>query len=383
MQLPTKIESRIGASSAAVPLSALLSQVLVAFIVEFDNEFEHRMPHRTTNYGSKSNSPGAPWLVSLPMWENCMGYVGEKGITIRELERLARTTTNLDGMERWGYLTVGPDPVDQRSKPPRRDWLIRATPAGRQAQDVWRPLFGVIEKRWETRFGKKAIAQLREALCALIAGFDLQLPDCPPILGYGLARTDPEYARRAPLRSEDDDHFRLPLSALLSRVLLAFAIEFERESDLSLAISANALRVLDGKGVLVRDLPHISGISKEMIKVSMGFLQKRGCIAIVSDSAAKGKKLARLTPKGLRARHSYYQQTGLIEEGWQARFGKNAIRGLQNLLEPLVGEGTLQRSALSSGLEPYPDGWRASVAKPDTLPHYPMVTHRGGFPDGS
>jgi len=33
------------------------------------------------------------------------------------------------------------------------------------------------------------------------------------------------------------------LSALLSRVLLAFAIDFERESDLSLAISANVVRV--------------------------------------------------------------------------------------------------------------------------------------------
>ena len=42
-----------------------------------------------------------------------------------------------------------------------------------------------------------------------------------------------------------------------------------------------------------------------------------------------------------------------------------------------------QLSPLFRGLEPYPDGWRAKVRKPDTLPHYPMVLHRGGFPDGS
>ena len=29
------------------------------------------------------------------------------------------------------------------------------------------------------------------------------------------------------------------------------------------------------------------------------------------------------------------------------------------------------------------DGWRAAVPKPETLPHYPMLLHRGGFPDGS
>jgi hypothetical protein len=34
-------------------------------------------------------------------------------------------------------------------------------------------------------------------------------------------------------------------------------------------------------------------------------------------------------------------------------------------------------------LEPYPGNWRARVRPPATLPHYPMVLHRGGYPDGS
>jgi hypothetical protein len=66
-----------------------------------------------------------------------------------------------------------------------------------------------------------------------------------------------------------------------------------------------------------------------------------------------------------------------------ARFGKDIIRTLRGLLETLVGEPTAQISPLFRGLEPYPDGWRASVRKPTALPHYPMVLHRGGFPDGS
>jgi DNA-binding MarR family transcriptional regulator len=315
------------------------------------------------------------------MWENCMRYVGEKGVTVRELQRLARTTTNLNGMERWGNIVVEPDPADPRPKPPRGDWLIRATPAGRKAQEIWPPLLGVIEQRWHVRFGKEEIAQLREALCALLRRIDLDLPDCPPMLGYGLLRKDPEYVRRP--NANEEDFSSLPLSALLSRVLLAFAIEFERESNLSLALSANAVRVLDETGVAMRDLPRLSGISEELIKVSLGFLQKRGCIAIVSDPSAQGKKSVRLTPKGLRAQHSYHQLVGVIEERWQERFGKNSVRDLRHSLERLVGEATMQHSPLSRGLEPHPDGWRASVPKPDTLPHYPVVTHRGGFPDGS
>jgi hypothetical protein len=34
-------------------------------------------------------------------------------------------------------------------------------------------------------------------------------------------------------------------------------------------------------------------------------------------------------------------------------------------------------------VEPYPEGWRASVPRPEVLPDFPMVLHRGGFPDGS
>jgi DNA-binding MarR family transcriptional regulator len=386
MQPSTKISRCTTAGSAGLPLSALLSQVLVAFIIEIDNESEHRMPHRTTNHGSKADSPGAPWLVSLAMWENCMRYVGEQGVRVRDLQRLARTTTNLNGMERWGNIVVGPvvgpERADRRTKPPRGDWLIRATPAGRRGQEIWRALFGVIEQRWQVRFGKEEIAQLREALCVLLRRIDLDLPDCPPMVGYGLLRNDPEYVRKARGVNEEDFN-SLPLSALLSRVLLAFAIEFEHESDLSLALSANAVRVLDDTGVAIRDLPRLSGVSKELIKVSLGFLQKRGYIAIVTDPAAKGKKSVRLTSKGRRAQRSYHQLVGVIEERWQARFGKDSVRDLRHSLERLVGEATMQRSPLARGLEPYPDGWRASVPKPDTLPHYPVVTHRGGFPDGS
>jgi hypothetical protein len=57
-------------------------------------------------------------------------------------------------------------------------------------------------------------------------------------------------------------------------VLLAFAVEFEHESPASLAISANVPRVLDEHGVRVRDLPGLSGVSKEGISMAMGILAK-------------------------------------------------------------------------------------------------------------
>jgi DNA-binding MarR family transcriptional regulator len=372
----------IGIMAAGLPLSALLSQVLVAFTIEFDNESERRMPHRTTNHGSAA-SLDAPWLVSLVMWSNCMRFVGKDGVPVGKLEDLARTSTNLNGMERWGYIVVEPDPADRRSRPPRSDWVIRATPAGRKAQEVWRPLFGVIEKRWQERFGKGEIDQLRESLGALVSRIDVDLPDCLPILGHGLFSRGPDATRRTAGGRGDRLDSRLPLSALLSRVLLLFAIEFERESDLSLAISANLVRVLDEKGARVRDLPLLTGVSKEALSMAMGILQKRRVAVVEPDRTGGVAKVARLTPGGRDAQRAYRQRLDIIEARWQVRFGKETIRTLRDLLARLVGEPTPHRSPLFRALEPYPDGWRASVRKPNTLPHYPMVLHRGGFPDGS
>jgi hypothetical protein len=335
-----------------LPLPTLLSQVLIAFTIEFDNEFERQMPHRTTRHGSTGGLPRAPWLVSLAMWENCMRYVGEEGVTVGELEKLARTGTVLNGMERWGYVVVEPKPL-------RRDWVIRAKPAGRKAQQIWRPLFGVIEERWQERFGQTEIDRLKQSLRNVIGQLNVELSDCLPILGYGLFSRGPE--RELPLASG-----RLSLPALLARVLLAFALEFERESEVSLAMGANVLRVLNDEGVPSRELPRLTGVSKEAVKISVGWLEKRGLLV--------AGKLVCLTPAGVAAQRGFRQRLGAIEKSWVARFGKDVIGSLRESLDRFAREPTAA---------PYPDGWRASVPKPEVLPHYPMVSHRGGFPDGS
>ncbi len=122
------------ATQGAQPLSTLLSQALVAFTIEYDNEFERRMPHRTTAHGAKGGARQGPWLVSLVLWFNCMRFVGDEGVTVAELTSRARTKTNLNGMSRWGYVVVAPDPADSRQKPPsaandQRGTLVSASTA--------------------------------------------------------------------------------------------------------------------------------------------------------------------------------------------------------------------------------------------------------------
>src|SRR5262252_8144281 len=99
------------------------------------------------------------------------------------------------------------------------------------------------------------MAALTESLRAVAEKLDPALPDCLPILGYGLWSTpDGERPRdhaRPRNHARPEDHERpatepgqrteppqprADLPVLLSRVLLAFAIEFEHESPVSLAI---------------------------------------------------------------------------------------------------------------------------------------------------
>ena len=154
------------------------------------------------------------------------------------------------------------------------------------------------------------------------------------------------------------------MSALLSRLLLAFAIEFERESDFSLALSANIVRVLDETGVRVRDLPLLTGVSKEAIGMAMGVLRKKRVAVVEAERSGSRTKVARLTPKGREAQDAYRQLLGIIEERWQARFGEETISTLREALGRLVGEPTAQLSPLFRGSSPTPAGGERQPASP-------------------
>jgi hypothetical protein len=363
-----------------LPLPTLLSFALVAFTMEFDNEAEHRLPHRTTSYGSTVGSPGGPWLVSMVMWLNCLCWVPEQGIVVRELERLARTRTNWHGMQRWGYIYLEPSPEDNRPKPPQSALIVRATSKGRLARKIWSDLIPEIEQRWRERFGADAVDKLRAALTSIVSQLDPQLPDCLPILKYGLVSGGPKPQKSEPTRN---DVPVIPLPALLAQALLAFALEFERKSEVSLAICANVLRVVDEEGTAIRQIPARSGVSKEGVAMALTFLTKRGFAKVLSAPSPAKTKIPHLTHRGVLARADYPKLVGTIESGWIERYGEKPVAALRSALEPMVGDGTREASRLFSGLDPYPEGWRARVIEPETLPHYPMVLHRGGYPDGS
>jgi hypothetical protein len=101
------------------------------------------------------------------------------------------------------------------------------------------------------------------------------------------------------------------------------------------------------------------------------------------DPAAGRGKITRLTAGGVRAQRLYHEFLGAVEQRWCERHGGQAIAALRRALEALATGSGGEPPPLFRGLEPHPDNWRARVRPPATLPHYPMVLHRGGYPDGS
>jgi Ser/Thr protein kinase RdoA (MazF antagonist) len=363
MSVTDAIAARVSGGGRTVPdmtdtpLCTLLSQVWIAVTVEMDNEFEHRMAHRTTRGGSRSG----PWLVASPMWYSCLRYVTDDGITVAELARLAGTGTNLGGMLRWGYVMAELGPRDRDPNRPGPQAVLRPTPAGRKAREVWAEVFDVVEGRWRERFDAD---RLRAALSAVAASLDPALPDCLPIIGIDMVTRTRVLDREPPTGP-------LSLATLLARVLLAFTIEVETGSEPALALRQNVLRVLADAPVLVRDLPGLSGVSREAIDTSLTFLTQQRYV-VVEPAPSRGKQV-RLTDRGRTARDATGPALAAVEARWRDRFGGEVIDELRAVLTPIAGWWP----------RPYPDGWRATIRHGDTVPHFPMVLHRGGYPDGS
>ena len=374
-----------------LPLSALLSQTLVAYTIEFDNEFEQRTPHITTvAHGGRGDWPG-PWLTSQVMWTNFVRHIDDRGTPVRELQAMACLSesaikSRLHHLEWWRYLGIGPDPSDERAKPRHRDMLVHLTAGGRRARDDWKPLNALIDKRWRTRFGEERIDRLATSLRTVVTGLREDLPDYLPVVdfpgGFPIRLVLPEQpvaAKRRPVA-------RLDISALISRALLGLALEFEREAEISITTSANVLRVIGPEGTAMKELPLRGGVAKEGVSVAVKFLAKNGLVTVGSE--------AQLTAKGVKAQKEYAATLAGIEKRWQKTFGRETIATLRSSLEALDERGKGGRSLLAEGIEPKPGAWRthkryaaqteAFVRDPrKALPHYPFISHRGGYPDGA
>jgi hypothetical protein len=345
---------------AEVPLATLLSWAWIAFAIEVDNAVE----------AAGSDHVGRLFRISVATWANGLRCIGEEGATVDELRAQTRASCNIGGLERWGWITVGDGGTGRRDgygshRGVKGSTVLRPTRAGAYARRLWPQAVADVEQRWRARFGDAAVGSLRDALLPA-AG---QMPWAPPEVhasdGFRTHVADGPGAG-------DDASF----SGLMGQALTALTLGHERGSRLSLPLAADVLRVIDDEAVPVRDLPRLSGVSKEAIAMGTGFL---GRAKLAELRPGRPGRLTTLTSAG---------QTALGD--YRARAAGRDDRRLRAGLEAIVS----QREALAEGLRPPQGGWRAAkpylaqtqrmLADPTAaLPWHPMVLHRGGWPDGA
>jgi DNA-binding MarR family transcriptional regulator len=370
---------------ASVPLPTLLSQALVAHTIEIDNEAEHRLPHRTTRQGEVGTGGGAPWLVSFALWANVLQHLDGDGTTVAELHARARTgLLLLSGLRRWGYVTITAPAGQPLRNPPQDMAVVRPRDAALRAGPIWAELPGIVDERWHERLGAPAVGRLERALCLVFDRLPIEPPAYLPVVHPTQGgKVEAPRRRNDPVDASAPSKAITTLSPLLSGVLQAFTVDAESTARLAMSISANTLRVLDRTGSRVGELPRLTGVSREANAMCIGWLERRGCAIAEPDPTARRGKVIRLTPKGETAQRNADRRLFDVEESWRTRYGTAGVDDLRAALDDVVGDGTFISSPLAPGLVPYPDNWRARVRRPDTLPHHPMVLHRGGYPDGS
>ncbi len=359
---------------ARLPLSALLSQALVAFTIELDNEFERRVPHRTTNHGRTADGRPTPWLGSFVLWANFLRFVDPGGTPVIAVARYPGVMRSwFARMNRWGYVVIRPDPRDSRPDPPKRDWIVGLREGGELAREVWPALPAEIEERWRKRFGAGEIRELRTALIAVAGSSDADLPHYLP--GYDYVGYLPEMTFRRPRRARASAA-KLDLAALFSQSLMLYTRDYDRKGHTSLLLSANVVRVLGREPIRLRDLPERTGVARVTVDSQSRLLSELGLATVQPDPNAARGKVARLTGNGRRAQSAYARRSEEIEARWRERHGARDVERLRAALE------ALDPALLLAGTRAPAGGWREQTPLA-SLPHYPLVTHRGGYPDGS
>lgn len=339
-----------------LPLTTLLSRALIALTIDIDTEIEGRLPHVTTSHGSSNPGSGAPWLISLAMWADFLRHLGSGPLPVAEVYRRAgldaAKVQGYLGLERWGYVLHRPDADDPRPKVPKKDWLVSQTANGQRWHETYPAVIAEVEQRWEEHHGRAAIDRLREALHRAIDA-DMPMPQYLPVVTGDL------HTRIG--RADPPEPPRIGLLGLLARALLGPTLRLEAQLPVSMPVLANLVRVTgesDG-GVLLRDVPRLTGAAKEGVTWMSNVLVRGGHATL---DVVDRKKRLRLTDSGGAAKAAYEQAVVAIDDP-----------ALRAALEPID----------VSPAPRYERGWRANVKAPATLPHHPIVLHRGGYPDGA
>ena len=326
-----QVGHRPNATLTETPLPTLLGRALGAFVHHYDS--------------ARGEDRSVPQLGT---WANALRAIDAEGTEQRQLGRRVVISKRLaevvvSRLERRGRVSV-----EAKSVPGRRGKarIVHLTPNGRDARNAASRLVDTVEEDWRRRFGNDAIVQLREALSSVVDRLPVELPHY--VTGYGAADssvTGGDYVPEDPgppripahgqdwpvvIREPGSVAADLPLPALLSQVLAAFAIDYQREAVGQLLAVSNFLRFVGDDGVTLQRAQALGGVSGNG---KTG--HERHLDVVVEPGRARDKnRRVYLTPKSRRMRDAYPHLVAEIESGWCEEYA-DAVPAMRSALEAM------------------------------------------------
>jgi hypothetical protein len=172
-------------------------------------------------------------------------------------------------------------------KASRGGGIVRLTLRGSDVAARWKALQQAAEERWQATVGTHWSGKLlRASLEDLVAALPLEHPHYPASYGAADASITGGNGEdwKAVPRVDGDTVSDLPLSALISESLVAFAMQYEEQSPVALSLSTDVIRRIPVGGRPRRELATSPGVSA---------LIRHGFVRV---SGASGKEIASLTP---------------------------------------------------------------------------------------
>ena len=343
-----QVSHRPTARLSRTPLPTLLGRALGTFIRDYD----------------RARGDGGT-VPQLPAWANVLRVIDAEGTDQQDIVRRAVVAQRIARiavarLERRGRVVV-----EARAIPGKRGKarIVLLTDEGAAARTRAEGLVATVQDDWRQRFGDDAIDRLRDALASVVDRLPIELPH--HVTGYGEGDPSvtggdfhpeqagppriPAHGQEWPvvLREPGTDAGDLPLPALLSQLLAAFAIDYDRERVGGLNRTSNFLRFVGDDGMALEQAQTLGGV-----KGNSKTLHERHLDVVVEPGRPRDTtRRVYPTPKSRRARDAYPHLVMEIEDGWRDAYG-DAIRALRAVLETMSNQ-------FDSDLPDYPDtnGW--------------------------
>ena len=299
------------------PLPTLLGRAIGAFALDYDR----------ARGGDRS-------VPQLGTWANVLRVLDADGTDQRELVRRTVISRRVAEVVVTRLARLGRVAVENRAVEGKRGKtkLVRLTASGEVGTASAAMLVDTVQADWRERFGNDAVDRLRDALSTVVDRLPVELPHYPA--GYGAADpsvTGGDYVPEDPgppripahgqdwpvvLREPDSVTRHLPLPALLSQALAAFAIDYEREQFGSLPAASNFLRFVGDDGVTLGSAQALGGV------VGNGkSLHERHLDVVVEPGRPRDmSRRVFLTAKGRRVRDAYPRLVKEIEDRWSEQY---------------------------------------------------------------